>query len=217
MEYLPIDPGDTIINCGVFEGFEIPFFLAFLRGKGTIHNIDPMGDDFLNEYVKKTIKNFPEMVQMHKLAFHNATEEIFIPISSGGQANGKQATEIAADVANQSSIRALGIRPIDFVEQQGISKVDILKTDVEGAEEFIVPAFEPVIKKYRPKLAISIYHRTNHLWDLPIALMQMCENYRFYLNGYDWEPFEVVLYCIPSERDANPNRQTLSIKPEQDH
>jgi hypothetical protein len=45
-----------------------------------------------------------------------------------------------------------------FVEEQGISKIDFIKADIEGAERDMLKGAQKVLKRFAPKLAICTYH-----------------------------------------------------------
>ena len=46
-----------------------------------------------------------------------------------------------------------------FVEKNNISKVDFIKADIEGMERNLLVGAERTIKRFKPKIAICIYHR----------------------------------------------------------
>lgn len=76
--------------------------------------------------------------------------------------------------------------------------VNFLKLDVEGAEVAALTGAAEVIKRCRPILAISLYHRAQDLWAIPQSLEILCINYRFYLRQHFFNSFDSVLYAIPN-------------------
>ena len=75
--------------------------------------------------------------------------------------------------------------------------VDFIKLDVEGAEIAALQGAADVIKRCRPTLAISFYHRAQDLWEIPQALASLCPDYRFYLRQHFFNSFDSVLYAVP--------------------
>ena len=83
----------------------------------------------------------------------------------------------------------------------------IIKSDIEGAELNLVDELPEIIKKYRPQLAISIYHidkskfpENYQLVYLPKKIIDICKNYNFFINHYSYNRRETVFYAIPIEK-----------------
>ena len=76
--------------------------------------------------------------------------------------------------------------------------VNFIKMDIEGAEALALIGAKKIIKKCRPILAISYYHKPDDIWEIPLLLEKQCENYKFYLRQHLYNSFESVLYAIPS-------------------
>lgn len=53
------------------------------------------------------------------------------------------------------------------------------------------------IKKYKPAMAISAYHKQDDLIRLPALIKELFPDYKLYLRQYKHVPFETVLYAIP--------------------
>ena len=68
--------------------------------------------------------------------------------------------------------------------------------DIEGAEYKALLGAEKTIKKYKPKLAICIYHKPEDVWEIPWLIHQFNPNYKFYLRHYSLTSPETVLYAI---------------------
>lgn len=74
---------------------------------------------------------------------------------------------------------------------------DFIKLDVEGAEIPALRGARRLIEKYRPTLAISLYHRPDDLWAIPAVLDSICPGYRLFIRQHYFNSFESVLYAIP--------------------
>jgi FkbM family methyltransferase len=75
--------------------------------------------------------------------------------------------------------------------------VDFIKLDLEGGEIPALLGAKNLIKFARPKLAISLYHRPEDLWEIPLLLYSICNNYNFYIRQHFYNSFDSVLYGIP--------------------
>lgn len=75
-------------------------------------------------------------------------------------------------------------------------RVTFIKLDVEGAEYEALIGARKTIEKNRPKLAISIYHKPQDIFELPELIMSIRDDYRMYLRHYQLSPNETILYCV---------------------
>jgi len=78
--------------------------------------------------------------------------------------------------------------------------VDFIKLDVEGAELQALQGARKLIQHSRPVLALSLYHLPQDLWELPLALADLCEDYRFHVRQHYFNSFDSVLYAVPLHR-----------------
>ena len=69
----------------------------------------------------------------------------------------------------------------DFAQKNNIS-VDLIKLDIEGAEINALMGAEKSIIKYKPFMAISIYHRKQDMFEIPELLIKFDPNYRFSMS-----------------------------------
>jgi len=77
-------------------------------------------------------------------------------------------------------------------------KIDFIKLDVEGSEINALSGAIEIIKRCRPVLAISLYHKPADVWEIPVFLYGICENYHFYIRQHYFNSFESVFYAIPA-------------------
>ncbi len=52
----------------------------------------------------------------------------------------------------------------------------LIKMDIEGAEYEALLGANEIIKKYRPSLALCVYHEPEHLWQIPLLIRDLCDN-----------------------------------------
>lgn len=91
------------------------------------------------------------------------------------------------------------LRTIDALVAEGkIEKIDFLKLDVEGAEMSVIRGALSSIKRFKPKMAISIYHKPNDLFEICNFLYDQGLGYHFYLDHYTIHHEENILYCKPA-------------------
>lgn len=74
-------------------------------------------------------------------------------------------------------------------------RVNYIKMDIEGSEMEALIGSNKTIELYRPKLAISIYHKESDLWEIPYYLMKKYPFYKFYMRHYTPYNTETILYA----------------------
>ena len=67
----------------------------------------------------------------------------------------------------------------DFVKEQGLEKVDVIKLDVEGAERAVLKGAKKTIKKFKPILLISVYHQEQDLFETMRLVDEIRDDYRW--------------------------------------
>ena len=74
---------------------------------------------------------------------------------------------------------------------------DFIKLDVEGAEIAALSGMTRTVTKFRPRLAISGYHRPQDLWEIPLKLLELLPNARLHVRQHGSNGFETVFYALP--------------------
>jgi FkbM family methyltransferase len=77
------------------------------------------------------------------------------------------------------------------------SEISFIKMDVEGAEIEALRGAAKTIKKNTPKLAISVYHNRNDIFEIPLLIHQIHPGYKFYLRHHSTTFSETVLFAVP--------------------
>lgn len=84
-----------------------------------------------------------------------------------------------------------------LVEQMNIQRIDFIKMDIEGAEMNALRGARKTIERFRPKLAITVYHRPEDLFTIPQFIKSIRADYDFYLDHFTSGVWETVLFAVP--------------------
>jgi FkbM family methyltransferase len=76
-------------------------------------------------------------------------------------------------------------------------EISFMKMDVEGAEIEALRGAANTIMRNRPKLAISVYHKRDDIFEIPLFIHQLHPGYRFYLRHHSTTFGETVLFAVP--------------------
>lgn len=74
--------------------------------------------------------------------------------------------------------------------------VDFIKLDIEGAEAEALMGAKNTISKFKPKLAICVYHKQNDFLEIPRIVLRLNPSYQVLLRHYTQGVFETVMYFI---------------------
>ena len=75
-------------------------------------------------------------------------------------------------------------------------RVTYISMDIEGAEHNAILGAEETIKRWKPKMAVCVYHKREDLFDLLLLLKSFVPQYKFYMRHYSDNQTETVLYAI---------------------
>ena len=70
--------------------------------------------------------------------------------------------------------------------------------DIEGAEYEAIGGAQETIKKYKPVMAVSVYHFTEDLFRLCLEIEEIIpDQYDYFLRHYSPTMIETILYAVP--------------------
>jgi FkbM family methyltransferase len=178
--------GDVVIDGGACTGDSAAVFSNSVGAQGEVWAFDPVKEhcDLMEKnvllYNHKNVKVMP-----YGLSNVNIVAP---PISINGFNPGFRVG------GNEVPTRTLDSM---FISGE-IKTVNYIKMDIEGSELNAMNGALGVINRFKPKLAISLYHNPNDLFEIPLYLKQICPDYKFYLDHYTIHYDETVLYGVPA-------------------
>ncbi|MBF0594325.1 MAG: FkbM family methyltransferase [Candidatus Omnitrophica bacterium] len=150
---------------------------------------------------KKTLLTLEGVISLNgikKIELHNmgAWHKHQIIHFQAGREGGSRISEI---IDNSLSADSMEVDTIDNILNG--RRVTYVSMDIEGAEHNAILGAEQTIKKWMPKLAVSVYHRREDLFDLLLLLRSFVPGYKFFMRHYTDNQTETVLYAI-ADKDA---------------
>lgn len=92
-------------------------------------------------------------------------------------------------------LRDIEMRSLDSVVAG--NRVSLIKIDVEGSDKNALIGCRETIAKYKPKMIVSLYHRTEDIFDLPLYIKSVNPDYSLYLRQQRCIPaWDMNLYVI---------------------
>jgi FkbM family methyltransferase len=104
----------------------------------------------------------------------------------------------AGGLGGESRVAEAGALSVEVVTlDQDLAGVCVtaLKLDTEGFETQVLDGARDIIRDRGPKLAVSVYHRPQDLWELPAWVAACRSDYSQHLQHHTAEAYDTVLYC----------------------
>ncbi len=180
---LRLSRNESFMDVGAYNGDTLQEFLRYTDKKYyLIHAIEPDQksfrklENYIQEHKLKSIKTH------HCVAWCNDTELKFNSRFGRQSALYTEGTPVPA-------------RRIDtLLENDSIS---VIKMDVEGFEREVLWGAREIISKRAPKLCVSIYHRNQDLFELPLLVKRLNPRYQIYIRHRLYIPaWDTNLYAV---------------------
>lgn len=165
---------EVFVDCGAYNGISLRMFLK--ENENKFDGYYGMEPDLANcQKLEEYIAGLPEGIQ----------EKIYITTKAAWKDSGGIAFyalhgpgSFAADIGNSR------VETIAIDEMLEGKRASYIKMNIEGSEKEALQGAEQTIRKYKPRLAIAGYHRTDDFWRIPLKMKDYREDYKIYLRSY---------------------------------
>ncbi len=178
---MQLTPNEVYVDLGAYNGDTIQEVLQYTRGKYIrIYAVEPDRKNF--KKLCKYLDGMHYVSAYHAVAWCKDTEVPF-----------------ATKAGRQSAVSAFGqeipARSVDSILEG--RPATIIKMDVEGCEREALWGASQTIAHFAPKLMVSLYHRNEDIFALPLLIHQLNPDYQFYVRHQLYIPaWETNLYAI---------------------
>jgi FkbM family methyltransferase len=190
-ELVSLKPDEVFVDCGAFDGDSVSWFLR--RSGGWFREVvaiepDPASSERLRRFVSGLADTAAAKIKVVEAALGATNGTVHF------QATGTWASRA---VDGQGTIEVSRKTLDDILRDCAPSYI---KMDLEGAEVEAIAGAREIIQRHAPVMAICLYHRQSDLWEIPLQIRHMTDQYSFFLRRYSDDCWEQVLYVIPRER-----------------
>jgi len=171
---------EVYVDGGVWNGDTILWFIQYANNKyARIYGFEP---DPLNYWITvNKFSNASEKIKLYNSALSDHEGQAWFSTLLG------QDSKIDKDGGYLATL----IKLDDVVNE----KVTFIKLDVEGGEYDALMGAKNIIQAFKPKLAISLYHKDDDLWKLPLLVHELVPEYKLYIRHHTLDSGETVLYA----------------------
>lgn len=167
-----IKDGDVVIDAGANVG-SFSILVAHYYPNAKIFAFEPTPLTY--EFLKKNTAPYPNIIPINAGLAEKEGERDFIVSSVGTTGNHFFDGVHMGESQIGDKVMSVTITTIDKAVG---SPVDFIKIDTEGYEENILMGARETIKKYRPIVHLSAYHREGDIERLPKILRSFVSEYR---------------------------------------
>lgn len=181
---------EVFVDAGTFDGSTIIDFYKWAESSECIaYGMEPVKEMYkiaVSRLANAQIKN----AQIYENAAWNCNEDISmcLDVKINGEIWG------GSGVTKNGNVKIKG-KTIDSLLEERVTDVTFIKMDVEGSELKALEGSVKSIVKYKPRLAISIYHKPQDILEIPNYILNVNPNYKFYIRHYTGDCNETVLYA----------------------
>ena len=173
-ERIKLKPSDVIINGGGANGSENDRFIEKIGSSGKIYTFDPNHNG----------KDLNRQIETHPYVLYNKSGSIKFCFDGS-----------RSRVSRESGVSLDSVSVDEFICQNKIEKLNLIRLDTEGAEKEILIGARNSIKKFKPTLAICLYHSTADFFEIPTLINEICDGYKFDLGIYDCQGIDTYLHA----------------------
>lgn len=175
--YFRQDWDQCIIDCGAYIGDTLTELIKRQKVQGKIYCFEANQDNF--NKLKRITSNKQNII-CKNVAVGSSNKEKYI-IMNGQGSHFADSGEIVKSV-----------RLDDFINEP----ITFIKMDIEGAEMEALQGCELHLKREKPTLAISVYHKLEDIFKIYSYLDRLNLGYKFVLRKYGNTISELVLYAF---------------------
>ena len=186
--------GDVVIDGGGCWGDTALYFSHLVRPKGAVFCFEFVPDNLsilrANLDMNPNLKSRVSLVE--KALWDQSEESLRYDYAGPGT------SVVAAVQRGTCTAKTLSID--DLVARNGLDRVDFIKLDVEGAELRTLMGARHTLNRFRPMLAVALYHSLDDFVAIPAFLRDLDVAYEFYLDHFTIHQLETVLFARPRTR-----------------
>ncbi|MGK2959387.1 MAG: FkbM family methyltransferase [Acidimicrobiales bacterium] len=185
---------EIVLDCGAYDGDTLRDWLSD-RGPNFARYIAMEPDPESRIKFNFLLESLPKKV---------ADKVLVLPYAASAQGGTAvfSATGTAASALGNSGdgVTVECARIDDLLDELGGVAPTFVKMDIEGAELSALAGAKKLLKQNKPLMALSAYHRQDHLWRVLLTVSAIQPDYQFFLRPHNEEGWDLVLYAVPPTR-----------------
>ena len=184
---------EVLADCGAFDGDSIRSFMRRGRSFRHLYALEPDSANLARLHA--SVSNLPDGIREKVTVWPYAVGDKDERVSF------VETHDVTSKVSSSNDAISIESRRLDSLPWH--FKPTFIKMDIEGSEPFALAGGAELLRREAPVLAICLYHRTEHLWQIPNLIHALAPTYSLFLRRYAEDCWEEVCYAVPSYRLRN--------------
>ena len=194
---IKVRSGDYVIDAGGCWGDTALYFAHNVGSLGQVYSFEFTPENL--DIFQRNLKLNPDLAKRIEIVPHALWEDSGRVIHYSPLGPGTSMAQPRPTPDNHAgSLQVTTLSIDDFINERKLPRVDFIKMDIEGAELKALKGAEKTLINYRPRLAISVYHRQDDLIDIPTYIKELDLGYEFFLDHFTIYGEETVLFAQPN-------------------
>ncbi|MBQ6714806.1 MAG: FkbM family methyltransferase [Clostridia bacterium] len=177
--FLKLSDKEIFADFGAYRGDTVEDFLSRVSSYQKVYAVEPDRKTF--KKLLSALEDKSDIIPVNACVsnFDGVTE--FSMSGSRGSTASK----------GQDTVKAISM---DTLLKDGVT---FIKMDVEGNEGLAIDGGKNIILNYKPKMLISCYHRSEDVFDLPLRVADIRDDYKIYMRHFKSLPaWDTCFYFI---------------------
>ena len=188
------EPGDVVIDAGACWGDTSLYFAHEVGERGQVLSFEFIPSNL--RVLRRNLQANPQLCRRVTLVpqplWQQPDQELFyVDWGPGSRVSFQKLRDDFQDTRCATTSVDTVVRTFE------LPRVDFIKMDIEGAELAALRGAEATIRRFQPKLAISLYHSIEDFERIPAYLDSLHLPYRYYLEHHTIYENETVLFAVP--------------------
>lgn len=181
-DFLKLEKNEVFVDAGAYDGQTTLEFIKHCPNYKSIYVFEPSKQNL--SLAKKNLNSFENI--------------FFIP---KGLSNKQEIISFNDNAGSASNISLSGGVDIetDTLDTLIKERTSFIKMDIEGAESLAIEGMSQHIINDHPKLAISVYHKADDLWKIPMQILAIRNDYNLHIRHYTEGTDETIMFFLPQQ------------------
>lgn len=182
---------EVLVDAGGYDGSTVVDFFSWVEesaGKGKCYSLEPVPEMY-HKIIERCKREKWENVMVCNCAAWDKEESLLL--TKDQNVNGDIWGGSRVGETGETAVKG---RPIDEI-CAGEEEITFIKMDIEGSELKALYGAKKTILRHKPRLAISIYHKPQDIFEIPGYILSLVPEYKMYIRQYAADLSETILYA----------------------